>query len=30
MERVGKKAAGRHLDGVLHNGFPECRDKGSK
>lgn len=22
MERVGKKAAGRHLDGVLHNGFP--------
>jgi protein gp37 len=23
--RVGKKAAGRHLDGQLHNGFPEVR-----
>lgn len=25
MERVGKKAAGRLLDGVLHDGFPEAR-----
>lgn len=23
MQRVGKKAAGRRLDGVEHNGFPE-------
>lgn len=23
--RVGKKAAGRHLDGVLHDGYPEVR-----
>jgi hypothetical protein len=23
MNRVGKKAAGRLLDGVEHNGFPE-------
>lgn len=25
MERVGKKAAGRLLDGIEHNGFPEVR-----
>jgi protein gp37 len=25
MDRVGKKAAGRQLDGVEHNGFPEVR-----
>jgi protein gp37 len=25
MARVGKKAAGRQLDGVEHNGFPEVR-----
>lgn len=24
MLRVGKKAAGRHLDGIEHNGFPEA------
>lgn len=25
MSRVGKKAAGRELDGVLHDGYPEVR-----
>ncbi|WP_137136591.1 phage Gp37/Gp68 family protein [Rhizobium sp. FKY42] len=25
LQRIGKKAAGRHLDGVLHDGFPERR-----
>lgn len=25
MARVGKKASGRHLDGVLHDGFPGVR-----
>jgi protein gp37 len=25
MDRIGKKAAGRLLDGVKHNGFPEAR-----
>jgi protein gp37 len=25
MYRVGKKVAGRHLDGVLHDGFPQVR-----
>lgn len=27
MHRVGKKAAGRMLDGVLHDGYPEGGDK---
>lgn len=26
MQRIGKKAAGRLLDGVEHNGFPEVRN----
>jgi hypothetical protein len=25
LYRVGKKAAGRLLDGVLHDGYPEVR-----
>lgn len=25
MNRMGKKIAGRHLDGVLHDGYPEVR-----
>ena len=25
LEQIGKKAAGRHLDGVLHDAYPEVR-----